>query len=113
MLARATLLLDTIGFSGFNTALHAVARGLPIVAWEGRFMRGRFASGILERMGLRDLVVASQQDYVALAVRLATDAGYRAAMSGQIEQRSRILFEDLEPVRALEQFLIDATKKAH
>jgi len=113
MLARATLLLDTIGFSGFNTALHAVARGLPIVAWEGRFMRGRLASGILERMGLRDLVVTSQEDYVALAVRLATDAGYRAAMSEQIEQRSRILFEDLEPIRALEQFLIDATKKAH
>jgi predicted O-linked N-acetylglucosamine transferase (SPINDLY family) len=112
MLARATLLLDTIGFSGFNTALHAVGRGLPIVAWEGRFMRGRFASGILDRMGLRELVVASQQDYIALAVRLATDAGYRAAMSQQIGQRSQVLFEDLAPVRTLEQFLIDATKKA-
>jgi protein O-GlcNAc transferase len=112
MLARATLFLDTIGFSGFNTALHAVGRGLPIVAWQGRFMRGRLASGILERMGLRDLVVASHQDYVALAVRLATDAGYRAAMSGQIEQRSQVLFEDLEPVRALERFLVDATNKA-
>jgi predicted O-linked N-acetylglucosamine transferase (SPINDLY family) len=113
MLARATLFLDTIGFSGFNTALHAVGRGLPIVAWKGRFMRGRFASGILERMGLRELVAASQQDYIALAVKLAMDAGYREAMSQQIEQRSQMLFEDLEPVRALEQFLIDATKKAH
>ncbi len=113
MLARATLFLDTIGFSGFNTALHAVGRGLPIVAWEGRFMRGRFASGILDRMGLRELVVASQQDYIALAVRLAMDAGYRAAMSQQIEQRSQVLFEDLAPIRTLEQFLIDATKKVH
>ena len=111
MLARATLFLDTIGFSGFNTALHAVGRSLPIVAWEGRFMRGRFASGILGRMGLRELVAASQQDYVSLAVRLATDARYRAAMSQQIEQRSQVLFEDPAPVRALERFLVDATKK--
>jgi len=111
MLARATLFLDTIGFSGFNTALHAVGRGLPIVAWEGRFMRGRFASGILDRMGLRELVAATQQDYIDLAVRLALDAGHRAAVSQQIEERSRVLFEDLAPVRALEQFLIDATKK--
>ena len=112
-LARATLFLDTIGFSGFNTALHAVGRGLPIVAWEGRFMRGRFASGILDRMGLRELVVASQREYVDLAVRLALDAGHRTAMSQQIEERSQVLFEDLAPVRALEQFLMDAAKKVH
>ena len=53
--------LDSIGFSGFNTALQAVECGLPIVTREGRFMRGRLASGILKRMGLQDLVAADEE----------------------------------------------------
>jgi hypothetical protein len=42
---QARLYLDTIGFSGFNTAMLAVECGLPVVTREGRFMRGRLASG--------------------------------------------------------------------
>jgi protein O-GlcNAc transferase len=109
MLARATVFLDTIGFSGFNTALHAVGRALPIVGWQGRFLRGRFASGILERMGMRELVAASRQQYVELAVRIASDADYRAAISRQLAERRAVLFADLAPVRALERFLVEAT----
>ena len=111
LLARATVFLDTIGFSGFNTALHAVVCGLPIVAWQGGFLRGRLASGILERMGMRELVAASRQQYVDLAVRLASDADYRAAISRQFAERRAVLFEDLAPVRALERFLVDATSQ--
>ena len=53
LMSQAHVCLDTIGFSGFNTALQAVQAGLPLVAREGRFMRGRLASGILKRLGLQ------------------------------------------------------------
>ena len=49
LLGHARVFLDTIGFSGFNTALQAVQCGLPIVSRDGRFLRGRLASGILRR----------------------------------------------------------------
>src|SRR5581483_2154726 len=43
LMQKADIMLDTIGFSGFNTAMQAVECGLPIVTREGRFMRGRLA----------------------------------------------------------------------
>jgi predicted O-linked N-acetylglucosamine transferase (SPINDLY family) len=105
LLTEAHLFLDTIGFSGFNTAMQAVECGLPIVTVEGRFMRGRFASGILGRIGLRELVADSDERYVELAVRICQDSGYRRHLQERIAAQRRILFDDPAPVRALEEFL--------
>jgi predicted O-linked N-acetylglucosamine transferase (SPINDLY family) len=102
---RADVFLDPIGFSGFNTAIQAVECGLPIVTREGRFMRGRLASGILDRMGLSDLVARNEEDYIEFAVKLASDAAYRQEVRARMEQARPILYNDLEPVRALEAFL--------
>lgn len=105
LMQRADAMLDTPGFSGFNTALQAVECGLPIVTREGRFLRGRLASGILKRIGLPDLVAADEEQFVALAVRLAQDAGYRAEIRRRMAAGRPVLFEDPAPIRALEDFL--------
>jgi predicted O-linked N-acetylglucosamine transferase (SPINDLY family) len=112
LLKRADVYLDTIGFSGFNTAMQAVECGLPIVAREGRFLRGRFASGILRRMGLPELVAGSEEEYVALAVKLAADDGYRRGIRTRLEASRPLLFEDAAPIRALEEFLIGAVRQS-
>lgn len=106
-LTRANVFLDTIGFSGFNTALQAVECGLPIVTREGRFLRGRLASGILKRMGLPELVAQSEQDYITSAVTLAQDGRYRQHVRSRIAQSRHLLFEDPAPIRALEAFLLE------
>jgi predicted O-linked N-acetylglucosamine transferase (SPINDLY family) len=112
LLKRSEVLLDTIGFSGFNTALQALECGLPIVTREGRFMRGRLASGILKRMGLPELVARSEEDYVALAVKLARDTEYRKHICERIVASRHVLFEDIAPIRALEAFLVEATSRS-
>jgi predicted O-linked N-acetylglucosamine transferase (SPINDLY family) len=112
LMRRAHALLDTIGFSGFNTALQAVECGLPLVTREGRFMRGRLASGILKRIGVPELVVADADGYVATAVRLCRDDGYRARLRSRIEAGRDPLFEDKRPIRALEAFLAAAVSRA-
>lgn len=108
LLGRADVFLDSIGFSGFNTALQAVQCGLPIVTLEGRFLRGRLASGVLKRMGMQDLVVHDEEAYIALAVRLAQDPAYRAEIRQRIEATRQVLYEDAAPIRALEDFLLVA-----
>jgi protein O-GlcNAc transferase len=110
LLKRADVFLDTIGFSGFNTAMQAVECGIPIVTREGRFLRGRLASGILKRMGLQELIVGSEEDYVALAVKLIRDAEYRERTRRRIEAERHVLFEDIAPIRALEDFLARVAK---
>ncbi|TMH79296.1 MAG: tetratricopeptide repeat protein [Betaproteobacteria bacterium] len=110
LLDRADVFLDTIGFSGFNTAMQAVERGTPIVTWEGRFLRGRLASGILKRMGLQELVAGSEEDYISLAVKLIRDGEYRERARKRIEAERHVLFEDMAPIRALESFLAEVAK---
>jgi predicted O-linked N-acetylglucosamine transferase (SPINDLY family) len=110
-LRRADVFLDTIGFSGYNTAMLAVECGLPIVTREGRFMRGRLASGILKRIGLPDLVAQTDEDYVALAVRLVQDASHRKRISERMETSRPALFDDLEVIRALDDFLVSVANR--
>ena len=110
LMRRAHLYLDTIGFSGFNTAMQAMACGLPIVAREGRFLRGRLASGLLRHAGLDELVAVSNEDYVALAAKLAGDEEYRARMAERVAAARGALYDDPAPVDALGRFLADATR---
>jgi protein O-GlcNAc transferase len=105
LMQRAHVFLDTIGFSGFNTAMEAVECGLPIVTREGRFLRGRLASGILKRLELTELVAQTEDRYVDLAVKLCREAGYRSRIQGRIEAVRQGLFDDSAPIRALEDFI--------
>jgi protein O-GlcNAc transferase len=108
LLSRATLYLDTIGFSGFNTALYAVECGLPLVTREGSFMRGRLASGIVKRLGLAELVAPTDEAYVELAVRLVRDAGHRHSLAERMAERRASLYGDRSALRALEDWLLSA-----
>lgn len=111
LMAQADVFLDTIGFSGFNTALQAIDVGLPIAAWEGRFLRGRLASGLLRRMGLHELVADTPQGYADIAVRLAQDAAWWGEMRERMVASRGRLYGDAAPVRALEQFLETAVRR--
>jgi predicted O-linked N-acetylglucosamine transferase (SPINDLY family) len=110
LLRRADVYLDTIGFSGFNTALLAIQCGLPVVTLEGRFLRGRLASGILRHMAIDELVAASAEEYVELAVRAVQDPAFRESARHRLAARRHLLFEDPAPIRALESFLENAVR---
>ena len=106
LMQHADVFLDSIGFSGFNTAIQAIECGLPVVTREGRFMRGRLASGILKRMGLTELVVESEEAYISLVVKLVADKSYARAVKQNIEKSRHLLFNDLAPIHAFEDFLV-------
>ncbi|MBA5638567.1 tetratricopeptide repeat protein [Duganella sp. LX20W] len=105
ILRQADVFLDTIGFSGFNTAMQAVDCALPIVTVEGRFMRGRFGSAILRRMGLDHLVQPNSACYVDLACRLAADPAMRDSVRAAIAANREVLYRDTAPIRELERYL--------
>jgi predicted O-linked N-acetylglucosamine transferase (SPINDLY family) len=111
LLKRADLFLDTIGFSGFNTAMQAIESGLPLVTREGRFMRGRLASGILKRMDLQELVAGSDDAYVDLAEKIVRQREYARDLRLRIAATRGALFADEAPIRALEAFLAEAVRR--
>jgi protein O-GlcNAc transferase len=110
LLRQADVMLDTIGFSGYNTAVQAMECGLPLVTREGRFLRGRLASGVLRRMGLQELIVQTKTDYVNLVVRLATDHDYRSHIRHEIEQRRSVLFDDQSAMGPFQDFLASVVR---
>lgn len=112
LLRRADGMLDTIGFSGFNTTMQALACNLPIVTLEGAFLRGRLAAGVLRTAGLEDLVVTDRRAYVERAVRLATDPNWRLELAARIAARRQFLCHDTGTVRALETALRTAVAAA-
>lgn len=105
-LDRADVYLDTPGFSGFNTVMQAVERATPLVAYEGAFLRGRFASAILRQMGLDDWVADSPARYVALVERLVRDTAARSALRQAMRERRAPLFGDRDTVAALGEHLL-------
>lgn len=108
LMKKASVYLDTIGFSGFNTAMQAIECALPIVTIDGNYMRGRLASGILKRIGVTELIAESEIEYINIVVRLASDIKYQKIMANKIIECRAILYNDMEPVKALEDFLISA-----
>ena len=106
LLSKVDIFMDTVGFSGFNTALQAIECNLPIVTIEGEFMRGRLASGILKRLGMLDLIAANKAEYVNTVNKLITDRVYNLKIRDRIKKSKAILFMDLSPINDFEKFLI-------
>jgi protein O-GlcNAc transferase len=105
LLRRAHVALDTIGFSGYNTAIQAIESDLPLVTREGRFLRGRLASGILRRLGMTELIAQTAEEYVSLAVKLAGDSAFQQRVRSEVVRRRAILYDDIASIRHLEDVL--------
>ncbi len=112
LMRASTLLLDTPGFSGFNTAIQGIEADLPVLAHEGRFMRGRLASAIMRRMGIDELVAGTDDAFIGSALRLAADPQACEALRSRIRQQRHLLFDDVTPVRALEEVLLEAMNRS-
>jgi len=97
--------LDSISWSGCNSAFEAVACNLPIVTLTGKLMRNRMAFAILSIMGLDETIASSVDDFVGLAVRLGKDPQWRSQVSNKIAQNKHLLYQDRNCITALEDFL--------
>jgi predicted O-linked N-acetylglucosamine transferase (SPINDLY family) len=108
LLRSADVYLDTLGFSGFNTVMQAMECHLPCVTHEGRFMRGRFGSAVLKRLGMARCVAHDTRGYVELAVALAGDARHRAQIRDEIRRAEPRLYADASAIEALSNLLLDS-----
>jgi predicted O-linked N-acetylglucosamine transferase (SPINDLY family) len=107
MLASAHVLLDPIAFGGVNTTYDAFAVGKAVVTLPSGFQRGRYTLGCYRMMELDACVANSTDDYVAKAVRIATDADLRRSLEASIRERSQVLFENRSSVEELQRTLLE------
>jgi predicted O-linked N-acetylglucosamine transferase (SPINDLY family) len=112
LLSVADAVLDPPGFGGGNSSYEALGIGVPVVTMPGAFMRGRVTLGCYRQMGFEELIAGSAEQYVEIAVRLASDAGFRERCRARIMEGAHRLFEDATAVRELEAFFETAVDDA-
>lgn len=112
LLKNADVLLDTQHFGGGITTYETMALGVPAVTLPGEYMRGRYTAGCYQKMGISDCTAGNPDEYVSLAVQIATDQSFKQQVSEKILAQKHLLFEDIGVVRELEQTLVQLVDKA-
>lgn len=112
VLLLADVLLDTPHFSGGNTTFDAFGLNLPVVTLAGDLMRGRQTLACYRKMGVIGCVAGNGRQYADIALRLAHNLDFRNQMRAEITKNSHVLFDDVEAVREIEEFLIKAFEEA-
>jgi protein O-GlcNAc transferase len=109
-LGLSDIFLDSIGWSGCNTALESTVHDLPVVTMASPLMRGRHSLAILQQMGITETIADTVDAYVEIAMRLARDAAWRDAIRLRIAARKHTLYRDQSAISALEAFLLQAAQ---
>ena len=108
--AVCDVMLDSIGWSGGNTTLEALAQNLPVITHQGALMRGRVSAGMLRMMGMPEAIAETIDDYVALAVRIGRDHAWRRQLKQRVMSEKHRLYRDRTSIAALEEFLDRAAR---
>lgn len=102
-LRLADLFLDTFVCNAHTTATDALWAGVPVLTLRGHTFASRVASSLASAVGLRNLVAASEEEYVDLAIRLALDGAPLAHARQVLGQGKALpLFDTPQYVRDLE-----------
>jgi predicted O-linked N-acetylglucosamine transferase (SPINDLY family) len=104
LFSTCDVFLDTIGFCGCNSTLDAIESNLPVVTCPGEFFRTRQSDGILKMIQVTETVATNEAEYINIAVKLGLNHQWRERIVAKIEHNIDLLYDDLQCVRALENF---------
>lgn len=110
LLACADVVIDPPHFGGGHTSYETFAVGTPLVTLPGDFLRSRITQALYRRMEIDDLIAASPEEFIELAVRLGTREEARHVSSKRINDANSILFENRDEVGCLEDWLWSLTQ---
>jgi len=70
----ADLFLDTSPYNAHTTAMDSLKSGLPIISLAGKSFASRVGASLLTAIGLPELIVQSEEEFIDLASKLGQDA---------------------------------------
>ena len=76
----ADLFLDTLPYNAGTTASDALWVGLPVLTQVGEAFASRMAAGLLQAIGMPELITQTASEYEAMAIAIGTDPGRVSAL---------------------------------
>jgi len=70
---RIDIALDTFPYHGTTTTCEAMWMGVPIITLAGNMHASRVGVSLLSNVGLKDLIAETSDEYIDIAVKLASD----------------------------------------
>jgi protein O-GlcNAc transferase len=100
----ADLCLDTLPYNAHTTASDALWAGLPVLTCLGDTFAGRVAASLNKAIGLDAFITRSLAEYEALALRLAREPAYLAALKDRLVRNrdGSLLFDTQRATRHIE-----------
>ena len=108
-IAAADVVLDPFHFGIGSTVAMTSITGTPLVTRAGGFMRGRVGAYYCEIFDLAECIAEDTEGYARKAVEIASDPLLRERIRAKILKSNPVLYEDLQPVEDLADFLYSLT----
>ncbi len=87
--AEMDIALDTFPYNGTTTTCEALWMGVPVITLAGGLHAGRVGVSLLNQIGLEELIAHDADEYVRIAVSLASDPGRMADLRQGLRERMR------------------------
>ncbi len=71
--SRVDIALDTFPYNGTTTTCDSLWMGVPVIVLAGKRHAGRVGVSLLTQIGLDELIADSLEDYITLAIKLASN----------------------------------------
>jgi len=104
LLSVMTMVLDSPVFSGGYTAYDAFSLGIPMITLTGPVNVQNFTAGFYHKLGMREYINRSREDYIKMAIRLSKNKEEREYLCQTMLERSDTLFNEAQAVRDFENF---------
>ncbi len=100
----ADVALDTLTYNGHTTTSDALWAGIPVISVLGGHFASRVSGSMLRAAGLPELIASDVDDYIRIAVEIATSPGQRRSLRSQLleARTSSPLFDTDQAVRNIE-----------
>ena len=100
--------MDTFPYAGGDTTLAALDMGVPVVTLTGERHSERIGASILTHLSLGELVANSEEQFIAISIRLARDEGFMADMRRSVANATAAAADNsVVYTRALEKAFVE------
>jgi predicted O-linked N-acetylglucosamine transferase (SPINDLY family) len=100
----ADVFIDNFPYGAHTTAADALWMGVPVLTFPGRSFASRVCASVVHAAGIGEMVCATPEEYISLAVELGRDRNKLSAIKSKLiaSRESSLLFDTTQHVQHLE-----------